>query len=172
MAANQQSTSYRVSTEQAEASFRDLHHPLDPEAQRKTYSLGDHCGLSKLGVHLCRAAPHTTSTVIHWHHHEDEFFYIIDAGESGATLLTCKEGDEKPKEEEVKTGDFIGFPAGKGVGYALRAGSKELVYLCGGTRQTLDVCRYPTLDKTLVVDRTGGGSSFFVDEKDTVKWGR
>lgn len=172
MASNEQAPSYRVSTEQAEKSFRNLQHPLNPEAKRQTYSLGDHCGLSKLGVHLCHAAPRTASTTIHWHHHEEEFFYIIDAGEAGATLLTYRAGDKEPQEEPIKTGDFLGFPAGKGIGYALRAGDKELVYLCAGTRQALDICRYPTLDKTLVVDQTGGGSSFFLDNKNMEKWKR
>ncbi|KIP01326.1 hypothetical protein PHLGIDRAFT_364456 [Phlebiopsis gigantea 11061_1 CR5-6] len=174
MASTDQSAPYRISTQEAEASFRTLQHPLDPSIGRCTFSLGDHCGLSRVGVHLCRAAARTTTVLLHYHHNEEEFFYILDAGASGATLLTYKEGDEQPREEAVKTGDFIGFPAGRGVGYALRAGDEELSYLCGGTRAPMDICRYPTVGKSMVVDRTGAvdGGHFLVEDKDTQKWGK
>jgi uncharacterized cupin superfamily protein len=155
---------YRVETANlTPQSLNKRVHPLDSDARRITTSLGDACGLSKLGVHYCRVAPHSAGTVLHWHSNEDEWFYIIDAGPSGATLIIHSEGDAAPREEKVVTGDFLGFPAGTPNAHALRAGDQELVYLCGGTRADVDLVSYPLLDKSLVVDRTKGGRDWFID---------
>lgn len=156
---------YRISTsELPEDSFREIPHPVDPKCIRHSFSLGDACGLTKLGVHFCCVEPHTQSSVLHWHSNEDEWIYILDAGESGATLIILTDGETEPREEKAQNGDFFAFPAGKRIAHALRAGDQELVYLCSGTRQEMDICTYPSAGKSLVIDRTKGGSNWFVHE--------
>ena len=162
-----ESQPYKVETASlAPESLEKLSHPLDSSIRRLATSLGDRCGLSKVGIHFCRVAPHQSTTVVHWHNNDDEWFYIVDAGTSGGTLVIHQEGDAGPREEPIQTGDFLGFPAGKRNAHAIRAGEQELVYLCGGSRESVDVCRYPLLQKTLVIDRTEGGNSWFVENKD------
>lgn len=146
-------------------------HPIDPSAVRSVASLGDLTGLTQLGVHLCRVAPHTLTTVLHWHNSDDEWIYVLDAGVGGATLLILPPGADAPVEEPLKTGDFLGFAAGRRDAHACRAGETELVYLVGGTRKEIDVCVYPAEGKKLVVDRTGKADSFFLDNASTMSWG-
>jgi uncharacterized cupin superfamily protein len=73
------------------------------------------------------------------------------------------------REEEVKAGDFLGFPAGTKTAHAFRAGDGPLVYLCGGTRAKADVCSYPELGRKLVVDRTNGLKTWMVNEADIIR---
>nr|VWO97397.1 Mannitol dehydrogenase [Ganoderma boninense] len=57
-------------------------HPIDAANIRHQVSLGDNTGLTRLGVHYCRLAAGATSTTLHWHSHEDEWFYVLQAGET------------------------------------------------------------------------------------------
>ncbi|EKM57273.1 uncharacterized protein PHACADRAFT_254958 [Phanerochaete carnosa HHB-10118-sp] len=171
MTANRDSLPYRISTSELPAeSFRTIPHPLNPECIRQSFSLGDACGLTKLGVHVCRVAPHTQSSVLHWHSNEDEWIYILEAGGSGATVIIQAGDDAALKEEKAQKGDFFAFPAGKRISHALRAGDQELVYLCSGSRLEMDVCTYPSVGKSLVIDRTKGGSNWFVNESAKERW--
>ncbi|KAF7790632.1 hypothetical protein EIP86_001588 [Pleurotus ostreatoroseus] len=145
--------------------MRALHHPLNSEWIRHTISLGDQCGLTKEGIHFNRADPNTITCASHYHCADDEWYYILDAGEDGATLMTLTEGEDKVKEEKVYKGDFLGFPGGKRVAHTLKSGSQELVYLVGGTRQPIDICVYPQDGKRLVTDKTSP-DFWFVEEKD------
>ncbi|OJT02765.1 hypothetical protein TRAPUB_6621 [Trametes pubescens] len=156
-------------------SLRHLMHPMDNTNQRYTVSLGDSVGLTKLGIHFCRLPPGATSSTLHYHTNDDEFYYIIDAGGDDAVLLVWErpaaEGDngdkgqgavqEKkvPREENIKTGDFLGFKGGdKGAhAHALRAGAKEVVYIVGGSRLPMDNSVYPLLGRRVLTDRSQGG---------------
>ncbi|KAJ3554117.1 hypothetical protein NM688_g3275 [Phlebia brevispora] len=148
----------------------ELRHPLNPECRRSVFALGDACGLTKQGIHFCRVDPHVATTVYHWHNNDEEWCYILEAGEGGAILLTHEEGTETPKEVKVYKGDFLAFPSGKRNAHALRAGDHELVYLVGGTREALDVCTYPLEGKKLVADWTSSDTQgkklemWYVDE--------
>ncbi|KAI0634689.1 hypothetical protein C8Q77DRAFT_1103553 [Trametes polyzona] len=169
--------------------FRHLVHPMDASNERYTVSLGDSTGLTKLGVHFCRLPPGATSSTLHYHTNDEEWYYIIDAGgdDSGAVVLlweppadgeesTAEEGEgdkeaARVREEKIRAGDFLGFKAGtKGVhahAHALRAGSKEVVYLVGGTREPVDSSVYPLLGNRILVDRTQGEmQTWTVKEKD------
>lgn len=143
-------------------------HTVDASAVQSTVSLGDLTGLTQLGVHLSRVAPHTQSTVLHWHNSDDEWIYVLDTGAGGATLLILPPGADAPVEEPLKTGDFLGFAAGRRDAHACRAGETELVFLCGGTRKELDVCLYPGEGKRYIADRTGNAHSFFVEDTNTL----
>lgn len=135
-------------------------HPVVSTNHRYQLSLGDKTGLTKTAVHLCRLPAGATSTTLHWHMHDDEWFYILEAG-SDAVLLVW-EGDNTslkageavvPREEGVKPGDFLGFKAGIPRAHAFRAGAKEMVYLIGGSREELDISRYPAEGKSRITGR-------------------
>ncbi|KAI0824933.1 hypothetical protein BC628DRAFT_382700 [Trametes gibbosa] len=163
--------------------LRYQEHPMNRAANHYTVSLGDSTGLTKLGVHFYRLAPGATSTTLHYHTVDDEWYYIIDAGSDDAVLIIWEAPEENPgadmaevkgpgvaREERIWTGDFLGFKGGeKGAhAHALRAGSKEVIYLVGGNRSPLDHCVYPLLGKTLVVDwsEKTRQKSWVVDTKD------
>jgi uncharacterized cupin superfamily protein len=136
-------------------------HPLDPNARRKTRSLGDATGLTMLGIHVNVIAPGDLSTVHHSHEHVDEFFYIL----SGTATVWI--GDE---EYRANAGDFIGLPA-RGPAHSMKnTGSADLVYLVGGGRPEFDVCNYPKLAKRLYqIQRPEGRHREFVDLDNIVR---
>ena len=113
-------------------------HPLNPALVRHTRSLGDAAGLSTLGVHYVRLEPGATSSVLHFHHQDEEWVYILSG--RGITEI----GDEK---YEVGPGDFMGFAAGSLPHNLHNPHSEDLVYLVGGNRLPFDVCDYPKIGK-------------------------
>ncbi|EPQ53761.1 hypothetical protein GLOTRDRAFT_111776 [Gloeophyllum trabeum ATCC 11539] len=150
-----------------ETPLKPTSHRLNPKVHREQLRLGDLTGLTKTGVHLCRVPPHNDSTVLHWHSNEDEWVYIVSAG-AGA-VMRIKEGDKEVEHVPIKEGDFFGFPAGSRNAHALKSGEGEIVYLVGGSRETLDVCTYPEVNVRGVLDRTPGGKSWDVGEEAVVQ---
>ncbi|CDO72831.1 hypothetical protein BN946_scf185002.g16 [Trametes cinnabarina] len=156
-------------------------HTIDSTNYRYSLSLGDSTGLTKTGVHLCRLPPGATSTTLHYHTHDDEWYYILDARDGAVLLLyeplmdSAGTGEKEapalkgtPREEEIKAGDFIGFKAGvkNARAHALRAGSTEVVYLVGGSRESMDSSVYALMGKRIVVDRSEGDvQTWAVEEK-------
>ncbi|TFK49258.1 hypothetical protein OE88DRAFT_1662695 [Heliocybe sulcata] len=143
--------------------FRDASHPLNPTVHRDLAHISDATGLTKAGVHLTRLPPKQESGVLHWHNNDDEWVYILSAGEGAVMLI--KKGDEEVKEEPLKDGDFFGFPAASEIAHIMKSGEKEVVYLVGGSREVMDVCYYPKMKKRLVVDRTEGLKTWIVSEE-------
>ncbi len=123
------------------------------------FPLGDSTGLTKTAVHLCRLPAGQTATTLHWHTHEDEWFYVLEASPDAVILIwDGKEGETDPKtvvprEESVKPGDFLGFKAGTPRAHTFRAGEKDMLYLIGGSREELDVCHYPGVGMSKVIGR-------------------
>ena len=113
-------------------------HPLNPELVRHTRSLGDAAGLTTLGVHYVRLTQGDTSSVLHFHHQDEEWVYIL----SGRGIAQI--GDEK---FEVGAGDFMGFTAGSLAHNLHNPNAEDLVYLVGGNRLPFDVCDYPKIGK-------------------------
>ncbi len=160
-------------------------HPIDGANYRYQVSLGDSTGLTKLGVHFCRLPAGATSTTLHWHSHEDEWFYVVQAGED-ARLLVWEPSDGEqglggeagveevvPREERVRVGDFVGFKAGVRRAHAFKAGGEEMVYLVGGSREALDVSYYPTAGRRQLIDSADlAGGNWAVEEKDVKPSGR
>lgn len=109
-------------------------HALDPGSIRHTRSLGDAAGLSTLGVHLVRLTQGCRSSVLHFHHHDEEWIYVL-SGRGIAEL-----GDAR---HEVGAGDFMGFVAGSVPHNLFNPNAEDLVYLVGGNRLPYDVCDYP-----------------------------
>ena len=132
-----------------------ISHPLNPEATRRTISLGDATGLATVGVHLNVVAPGSLTTELHSHAFVDEFIYIL----SGVATVFLDE-----EEFSVGAGDFIGLPA-RGPAHCMRnTGTEDLVYLVGGNRPAFDVCNYPRQGKRLYAyDSAEGRARDFVE---------
>ena len=113
-------------------------HALDASVVRHTRSLGDAVGLSTIGIHLVRLKPGNTSSVHHFHHHDEEWVYIL----SGRGIAHI--GDEK---HEVSAGDFMGFVSGSVAHSIYNPSADDLVYLVGGNRLPFDICDYPRVGK-------------------------
>ncbi|KDQ53747.1 hypothetical protein JAAARDRAFT_39063 [Jaapia argillacea MUCL 33604] len=164
-------------------------HRFNPSAHRSQSNISDSTSLTKSIVHLCRLPPNSESTAMHWHTCDDEWVYVVEAGEGARVVVVeldevaqVEEGEEgvkgkeakgeakgegeggkgeiKTKEIPIHKGDFLGFPAGARIGRLLKSGPTEVVYLMGGSRESFDVCHYPLLGRRLVIDRTAGGSGW------------
>jgi len=90
-----------------------------------------------------------TPQVEHFHDIDEEWLYIL---EGSGTLLCAGEGEDTP----VAVGDFVGFTASARQPHALQAGSDGISYLCGGSREPMDLCHYPLINKALLVNRVRG----------------
>jgi uncharacterized cupin superfamily protein len=113
-----------------------------PCVGRKKWRLGDAAGLSQFGVNLLRLPPGQWSAQRHWHHHEDEFVYVLE----GEVVLVSDAG-----EETLTAGDSAGFKAGDADGHCLQNRSQqEAVLLEVGTRHAGgDSVDYPDIDLIL-----------------------
>ena len=115
-------------------------HRLNDNAVRHTKSLGKAAGMSRLGVHLVRLEPGRESTEYHFHHHEEEFLYILSG--RGETDI----GEETHR---VEAGDFMGFSAPSLPHVMRNPFAEDLVYLMGGQSLADDVTEYPRINKFL-----------------------
>ena len=115
-------------------------HFLNPDARRVNRSLGDHTGLTGLGIHLIEIQPGDYSTEYHRHFHEDEAVYILD----GRATVTI--GDTA---HAVGPGDFIGYRKG-GLAHTMQnTGGTVLRCLVIGERLAHDVGEYPWKGKRI-----------------------
>nr|XP_031858544.1 uncharacterized protein CI109_006067 [Kwoniella shandongensis]KAA5525616.1 hypothetical protein CI109_006067 [Kwoniella shandongensis] len=161
-----------------DAALKPNSHPLNPDNVRHSACISDMVGMKGLGVHKIRLEPNVESTTIHYHLNGAEWFYIlkgsatlllIDASIphhegfkafSDATWTSRNVEDAKEyqvEERQVGPGDFMGFQGGLTAGqyaHGLRAGPEGLEYLCGGTRDTFDVCCYPQKGITNMFEST------------------
>ncbi|KAI0646681.1 hypothetical protein C8Q79DRAFT_963944 [Trametes meyenii] len=164
-------------TELPDAALRHLVHPMGSANRRHTLSLGDSAGLTKTGVHFCRLAPGATSTTLHYHTCDDEWYYIIEAGADAALLLwEPREGEgaeearaRGPREETIKAGDFLGFKGGVALAHGLKGGSEGVVYLVGGSREVADNSIYPLLGSRILTDRSKGGVQAWSVQEENLK---
>jgi uncharacterized cupin superfamily protein len=135
-------------------------HFLNPEARRRTMSLGDAAGLRGIGIHLNILAPGDASTEQHAHTRGEEFIYIVSG--RGTVLLDSE-------RHAVQAGDFIGFPAQGPAHGMLNSGSEDLVYLVGGDRPAFDVVDYPRLGKRLYLYQGKDGRQSDLVDRDDLK---
>ncbi|TPX37072.1 hypothetical protein SmJEL517_g00934 [Synchytrium microbalum] len=126
-------------------------HPLNEAASRYTIPLGDLVGLKHSGVHLVTLKSGDTSSVDHFHHHTEEWIYILD-GQG----VACIDGNDIP----VEKGTFLGFVRStRGPSHNMKnTSASDLLYLCGGERRDFDVCVYPKINKIMVNE--GGDDGF------------
>ena len=96
-------------------------HALDSRSVRHTRSLGDAVGLGTIGVHLVRLEQGRTSSVHHFHHHDEEWVYIL-SGHGVAEICDAQRRIDNS---------------------LINPNTDDLVYLVGGNRLPFDVCDYP-----------------------------
>ncbi len=106
--------------------------------------IGEAAGARRLGYNLTLVKPGARSSPYHFHHAEEEAFYILEGHG------TLRQGDEQGREErvEIGPGDVVAFPAGTGVSHQfINTSEAPLVYLAISTHEQLDVAEYPDSDK-------------------------
>ena len=124
-------------------------HQFNEKAVRHTRSLGDLLGLTRSGIHLVRVEPGFETTQFHFHHHDEEFIYIL----SGRGIAEI--GDE---EFEVGPGDFMAFVQGSLPHAMHNPFDTDLTYLMGGNRNDVDICDYPRINRRMY--RVNGKKTF------------
>ncbi len=124
-------------------------HQFNEKAVRHTRSLGDLLGLSRSGIHLVRVEPGFETTQFHFHHHDEEFIYIL----SGRGIAEI--GDE---QFEIGPGDFMAFVQGSFPHAMRNPFDTDLTYLMGGNRNDIDICDYPRINRRMY--RVNGVKTF------------
>lgn len=115
-------------------------HFLNPNATRKTKSLGDATGLTGIGIHLIEIEKGKDSTEHHFHHFEDEAVYVLQG--NGTALIGSN-------SYVIKPGDFLGYPKGGAAHSIKNTGIEILRILVIGERADHDICDYPNQKKRL-----------------------
>lgn len=104
-------------------------------------------GARDLGYSVTFVAPGSRSYPFHFHHGEEEAFYVLE----GRGLL--RQGDGEGAEEliELGPGDVVAFPAGTGIAHQfINDGDVPLAYLAISNKVTSDVAEFPDSDKVLI----------------------
>ena len=123
----------------------------DEMGNRGWHALGKAGGLTQFGVNLMVMQPGSTSSLRHWHSHEDEFLMMV----SGELVLVDDAG-----EQVLKPGDCAAYAAGDTNAHHLinRSGS-EARFLVAGTSLPHDTCTYPDVDMSV---RLVNGENLFI----------
>lgn len=102
-------------------------------------------GLTQFGSFIEILQPGSTSSLKHWHSHEDEMIYVLE-GE-----ITAIEGDDA---RVASPGDCLTFKAGVPVGHYLHNRSNQATKcLVVGTRAPIDRITYPDHNRICIRDR-------------------
>jgi uncharacterized cupin superfamily protein len=117
-------------------------HRHDPTfGSMETFALSEAGGIRQFGAHLEVMQPGATSSMRHWHEHEDEFLLVV-AGE-----VTVVENDGA---HVLQPGDVACWPAGvDNAHHVLNRSNEPCSYLVVGTKLSRDVCHYPDAGRTL-----------------------
>ena len=116
-------------------------HPWNPNSEITGAQLGRLVGLKRTGVSLARIAPGKESFILHSHHFEEEWIYIMSG------RATAQIGDDLV---EVGPGDFVGFPTPSVAHHLRNTGTEDLVYLMGGEHREAEVADFPGVGKRVV----------------------
>jgi uncharacterized cupin superfamily protein len=103
-------------------------------------------GARDLGYHLEIVSPGMLSVPYHFHHHEEEMFFVLE----GHAML--RQGDSSADEEiEVGPGDFVAYAPGTGIAHQFRNHTdRPFYFLALSNKVASDVVEYPDSDKLLV----------------------
>ena len=118
-----------------------IRHPLNPNSEVFVHHLSDQVGMMRAHLSLARVPPGKESFILHSHSLQEEFLFILD-GDGLATI-----GD---RQVSVGAGDYLGFPTDGTPHYLVNVGARDLVYLMGGERTSVDVGHFPSLSKVAV----------------------
>jgi uncharacterized cupin superfamily protein len=128
---------------------------------RSSLRLGEAGGLTQFGVNLVTLEAGAMSSLRHWHHHEDEFVWIVE----GECVMVQDEG-----ETVMRPGDCAAFPAGSTNGHHfLNRTDRPARFMVVGTKAPREVAVYSDVD--LMVELTPGeaGRAHFM-YKDGTDW--
>ena len=104
-------------------------------------------GSKDLGYWVCHLDPGKRSCPYHFHHTEEEMFYIL----KGTGLVRQGKHGEAEEELAIDPGDVLAYPAGTGIAHQfINNTDQPLVYLAVSNRIPSDVCEYPDSNKILV----------------------
>ena len=125
---------------------------------RTSLRLGEGGGLTQFGVNLVTLDPGAMSSLRHWHHHEDEFVWILE----GDCVMVQDAG-----ETVMRAGDCAAFPAGSSDGHHFfNRTDRPARFLVVGTRALREVGVYSDLD--MMVEMATGSARFMY--KDGTDW--
>ncbi len=125
-----------------------------------TKSLGAAAGGSKIYVNIDSVPPKGYSTKYHSHSQQEEFFIVIEG------TGTLRLNDETV---QVKKGDFIAKPGGKGIAHTFyNSGTENLVILDIGTVEPEDTCYYP--DEDVYLHKSNGVNRVYHGEAVDKVW--
>jgi len=125
---------------------------------REKRSLGDACGLTRIGVSQAVLMPGKESSMRHWHTHEDELVYVLE----GEVVLKTDAG-----EQTLRAGMCAGFKAGVADGHQfVNRSDRPAVFLAISNRDPEDVAHYPDVD----LRYNGKGSVHPFTRKDGSTW--
>ncbi len=103
-------------------------------------------GLTQFGALIEELQPGSTSSIKHWHSHEDEMVYVLEG------QVTVVEGDT---EIVINPGDSATFKAGIPIAHQLiNRSSQPTRCLIVGTRAPLDYITYPYHNRICHRDRS------------------
>ena len=121
---------------------------------RSRKQLGNAGDLTQFGVNLCTLTAGAGSSIRHWHHHEDEFVFIL----SGVATLIDDDG-----ETILLAGEAACFKAGVPNGHCIvNRSESDVVLLEIGTRADHEIAEYPDID----LKAEKHGSTFNFTHKD------
>jgi uncharacterized cupin superfamily protein len=131
--------------------------PWEPFARGRFGSddrdLTGHVRARRLDVAMTRLAPGQVSCPYHFHHAEEELFFVL---EGSGTLRYAGE------ERRLRPGDLVACPPGPdGAHQLINDGAAPLVYLAISTVEPWEVCEYPDSEKVLVRTKRPDGTRAF-----------
>lgn len=107
----------------------------------------------QIGASIYEIPPKKRAWLFHFHHANEELFYVLQGTGSIRTL---------DGEQPVKTGDFISAPAGEeGAHQFMNTGDEPFRYIAVSTMVEPDIVEYPDSDKMFIMSgqAPGGDSS-------------
>jgi uncharacterized cupin superfamily protein len=114
---------------------------------REKRELGEHLGLTKIGVNRTTLPPGKESSMRHWHTQEEEFIYVLE----GEVVLRTDGG-----EQTLTAGSCAGFAAGATDGHQLiNRSDKPAVYLEISNRDANDYVYYSDSDVDMMATPQG-----------------
>lgn len=116
-------------------------------SRREKRALGDVFGLRAFGVNLTRLEPGGMTSLLHRHHAQDEFVFVLE----GYPVLVTDAG-----EVDLAPGMCAGFAAGGVAHQLVNRTEQDVVYLEIGDRAPGDSIDYPEDDLRYVAGPGGG----------------
>ena len=108
--------------------------------------LGGSAGSVASGLRYVEVDPGMMSYPPHVHSAEEETFVVLD-GAGTVLVYDCRMPGTPPREEAVRPGHVVAFPAGDAIAHGIRAGAEGMTYLAYGERVGDDMAFYPRSQK-------------------------